>query len=172
MIQGLLYLQTSSFFMCVIIISHVLYLLCVFVHKTFCGAEILAAGLTSNWSFFALSLLQCVSSTRKLPSDFLRLWGSCTFGALFFVRHPAFPSRDRVKASSADTQGAAFSDLKLSARTENWIPAGEYAATSSDYSNLHFLGPCWRLLKSGTLFVLGIIFSTAFFFFSIFFFFF
>lgn len=55
-----------------------------------------------------------------------------------------------------------FKRLKLSARSKNLIPSGEYFATSSDHSNLHFLGLCWRLLKSGTLLLLlGIIFSTA-----------
>lgn len=77
---------------------------------------------------------------------------------------PAFPPLDCMKASSADTQGAGLSDSKLVARTENLIPSGECFATSSDHSNLHFLSLCWRLLKSGTLVVLGIIFSTAFFF--------
>lgn len=104
--------------------------------------------------------------------------GHARFVVLLFVsapghhlyRHLAFPSRDRMKASSADTLGAGLSDLKLSARTENWIPSGEYFATSSDHSNLHFLGLCWRLFKSGTLVVLGIFFSTASFFFSLFFF--
>lgn len=55
-----------------------------------------------------------------------------------------------------------FKRLKLSARSKNLIPSGKYFATSSDHSNLHFLGLCWRLLKSGTLLLLlGIIFSTA-----------
>lgn len=71
--------------------------------------------------------------------------------------HPAFPPLDHVcmKTSSADTQGAGLSDLRPLARTQNWIPSGEYLATSSDHSNLHFLGLCWRLLKSGTFCCIG-----------------
>lgn len=116
--------------------------------------------------------LQCVSSIWNLPSVCLRLEGHAHSAVLFSVSapghhlyRPCFSSPWLcMEASSADTQGAGLSDLKLLARTENWILSGEYFATSSDHSNLHFLGLCWSLLKSGTL-VLGIIFSTAFFFF-------
>lgn len=115
---------------------------------------------------------QCVFSIWNLPSDCLRLEGHAHSAVLFSVSapghhlyRPCFSSPwPCMRASSADTQGAGLSDLKLLARTENWILSGEYLATSSDHSNLHFLGLCWSLLKSGTL-VLGIIFSTAFFFF-------
>lgn len=112
--------------------------------------------------------LQCVSSIWNSLLIVSGLRGMHILQYYFLSGHhlyrPCFSSPWLcMKASSADTQGAGLSDSKLVARTENWIPSGECFATSSDHSNLHFLSLCWRLLKSGTLVVLGIIFSTAFF---------
>lgn len=108
--------------------------------------------------------LQCVSSIWNLPSDCFRLEEHAILQYYILsvhqgttCTHPAFPPLDHVcmKTSSADTQGAGLSDLRPLARTQNWIPSGEYLATSSDHSNLHFLGLCWRLLKSGTFCCIG-----------------
>lgn len=97
-------------------------------------------------------------------------WGACTFCSTIFCQCTRAPPVQTLlflpltvyESLKRWHPGSWFKWFK--ALSQNWIPSGEYFATSSDHSNLHFLGLCWRLLKSGTL-VLGIIFSTAFFFF-------
>lgn len=176
MIQGLLYLQSSRLFMCVII-----YKPCIIFALCICPWNLLRCWDIHSRAdiqliFLCLKPVAMCVLYRETPFWFSQaLRQHACFGVLLFVsapghhlyRHPAFPSHDHMKASSADTLGAGLSDLKLSGRTGNWIPSGKYFATSSDHSNLHFLGLCWRLLKSGTFTVLGIIFSTASFFFSL-----
>lgn len=97
-------------------------------------------------------------------------WEACTFCSTIFCQCTRAPPVQTLlflpltmyESLKCWHPGSWFKWFKA-LRTENWIPSGEYFATSSNHSNLHFLGLCWRLLKSGTLVVLGIIFSTAFF---------